>query len=66
MAQLEMCDVRNLPNCLLLTPVGHMSTFYDEDGNELLCCEECEMPMTEAEEAEARAKWGDEVWDSLA
>ena len=43
-----------------------MSTFYDEDGNELLCCKECEMPMTEAEEAEARAKWGDEVWDSLA
>jgi hypothetical protein len=42
-----------------------MSMFSNEDGV-FLCCDSCEMPLTEAEEAQARAEWGDEVWDSLA
>jgi hypothetical protein len=60
----EACDVRNSEDCELFTPAGHMYTFCNENGV-FLCCKNCEMPMTEAEEAEARAEFGDEVWDSL-
>jgi hypothetical protein len=64
-AVLTACDLHTDENCLLFTanpddfdPYGH-----DDDGNVLLRCSEC---LTAEEEADARAEFGDAVWDSLA
>jgi hypothetical protein len=43
-----------------------MSMFSNEDGVTQRCCIYCDPPLTPEEEAEARAEFGDEVWDSLA
>lgn len=62
------CDLHTDANCVLFTSdPDEFDPYYeyDEDGNAVVRwrCSEC---LTDAEEAEARAEFGDEVWDSLA
>jgi hypothetical protein len=58
---LEACDVRNSEDCLLFTPAGVCSTFYqdDEDGNvvEQFCCPKCDPPLTEEEAEQMRREY---------
>ena len=56
----EACDIHNSEDCLLFTPAGVCSSFFeyerdDDNGNciynERFCCPKCDPPLT-AEEAE--------------
>jgi hypothetical protein len=42
----EECYARNSPDCLLITPSNHMSTYFDQHGEPRLACMNCEpMPV---------------------